>query len=110
MSSKLVYSTPYELRSGQKPSPTRLRPWGSVAYIHDPFSKFINLGPRGKKCDFIRYSKHSKGNLVIWVIGEQTNKNISKLKSQDAKFLENDFPQFNLFYMLKVIIRNFILV
>ena len=57
--SKSVSSTLYELWTGRKPNHTHLRPWGSAAFVHDPSSKFGKLGPRGKKCIFIRYPEHS---------------------------------------------------
>lgn len=59
--SKSVVSTPYELWTDRKPSLDYLRPWGSMAYVLDPSHKYGKLGPRGKKCIFIRYSDVSKG-------------------------------------------------
>ena len=53
--SKSVSSTPYELWSQRKPNLTELHPWGCAAYVHDTSHKFGKLGPRGKKCIFIRY-------------------------------------------------------
>ena len=90
MPSKSVSSTPYELWTGRKPNLTHLRPWGSAAFVHDPSSKFGKLGPRGRKCIFIRYPEHSKGYVFI---GEQADGSISELESRDVTFLENDFPQ-----------------
>ncbi|KAF7833302.1 zf-CCHC domain-containing protein/rve domain-containing protein/RVT_2 domain-containing protein/gag_pre-integrs domain-containing protein/UBN2_2 domain-containing protein [Senna tora] len=49
-----VASTPYELWTKRKPDLSILRPWGSAAYIHDNSHKYGKLGPRGKKCIFIR--------------------------------------------------------
>ena len=48
------------------------------------------MGPRGRKCIFIRYPEHSKGYAFI---GEQEEESISELESRDVTFLENDFPQ-----------------
>ncbi|KAF7814540.1 zf-CCHC domain-containing protein/rve domain-containing protein/RVT_2 domain-containing protein/gag_pre-integrs domain-containing protein/UBN2_2 domain-containing protein [Senna tora] len=60
-----VASTPYELWTKRKPDLSILRPWGSAAYIHDNSHKYGKLGPRGKKCIFIRYSEQSKGYVFI---------------------------------------------
>ncbi len=59
--SKSVPSTPYELWTGKKPNLSNLRPRGSAGFVHDTSYKYGKLGPRGKKCIFIRYSEHSKG-------------------------------------------------
>ena len=88
--SKSVSSTPYKLWTRRKPNLAHLRPWGSAAFVHDPSSKFGKLGPRGKKCIFIRYPEHSKRYVFI---GKQADGSISKLESRDVTFLENDFPQ-----------------
>ena len=63
--SKSVASTPYELWTGRKPSLDYLWPWGSMAYVLDSSHKYGKLGPRGKKCIFIRYSDVSKGYVFI---------------------------------------------
>lgn len=57
---KSVSTTPYELWMGRKPNLNELHLWGPVAYILDNFHKFGKLGPREKKCIFIRYSENSK--------------------------------------------------
>lgn len=88
--SKSVSSTPYELWTGHKPNLKDLRPWGCATYVKDSFSKFGKLGPKGKKCIFIRYSEHSKGYVFI---GELEDGSITEIESRDVTFLENDFPK-----------------
>ena len=63
--SKFISSTPYELWNNQKPDPSNLQPWGSVAYVHNPFHKYGKLGHRGRICIFIRYSEHFKEYAFI---------------------------------------------
>ena len=86
--SKLVSSTPYELWSGRKPNLKDLHPQGSAVYVHDTFHKFGKLGPRGKNCIFIRYSKNSKGYMFI---GEDSNRRLTEIESCNITFLENHF-------------------
>ena len=86
---KFVSSTSYELWNNQKPDPSNLRPWGLVAYVHNSSHKYGKLGPRGRKCIFIRYNEHSKGYVFI---GENENGTVTKLESRDVMFLEDDFP------------------
>ena len=52
-----VSSTPYELWTDKKPDLNNLRPWGSIGYVHNTSHRHGKLGPRGKKCIFIRYSE-----------------------------------------------------
>ncbi|CAL5374326.1 unnamed protein product [Camellia sinensis] len=89
VSSKSVPSTPYEMWTGKKPDLGNLRPWGSAAYIHNASHKFGKLGPRGKKCIFIRYSEHSKGYVFV---GEHPDGSVTEIESRDVDFLEEDFP------------------
>ena len=88
--SKSVTSTPYELWTGRKLDLMHLRPWGPAAFVRDTSHPHGKLGPRGKKCIFIRHSEHSKGYVLI---GEQSDESITKIKSRDVIFLESDFPQ-----------------
>ncbi|KAF7802752.1 ribonuclease H [Senna tora] len=62
--STLVTSTPYELWTKCKQDLSILRPWGSAAYIHDNSRKYGKLGPRGKKCIFIRYGKEEANGFM----------------------------------------------
>ena len=87
--SKSVSSTPYELWTGKKPNLNNLWPWGSTVYVHNTSHRYGKLGPRGKKCIFIRYSKHSKGYVLI---GEQSNGSVTELESRDVGFIESEFP------------------
>ncbi|XP_074569538.1 uncharacterized protein LOC141826187 [Curcuma longa] len=87
--SKSVPSTPYERWTGRKPDLSNLRPWGSAAYVHDKTHKYGKLGPRGRKCIFIRYSETSKGYVFI---GEQQDGGFSEIESRDATFIETEFP------------------
>ena len=88
--SKFVSSTPYELWNYRKPNPGNLRPWRSVAYVHNPLHKYEKLGHRGRKCILIRYSEHSKGSVLI---GEHEDGIVTELKSRDVMFLEGNFPR-----------------
>ena len=63
--SKSVPSTPYELWNDNKHDLGNLHPWGCAAYIHNNTHQYGKLGPRGKKCIFIRYSETSKGFVFI---------------------------------------------
>ena len=76
VSTKSVTSTPYEFWTKRKPDLSNLRPWGSAAYVHDPSHMYGKLGPRGKKCIFIRYSEHSKGYVFI---GEHVDGSITEI-------------------------------
>ena len=86
--SKSVSSTPYELWTHRKPNLTHLHPWGSATYVHNPSHKHGKLDPRGKKCIFIRYPEYSKWYVFI---GEHDDRTITKIKSRDVTFLENEF-------------------
>lgn len=86
--SKSVSSPFYELWTGHKPNLKDSRPWGCAAYVKDSFTKFGKLGPKGKKCIFIRYSEHSKGYVFI---GELEDGSVREIES--VTFLENDFPK-----------------
>ena len=66
-----------------------LRPWSSIGYVHNTSHRHEKLGPRGKKCIFIRYSEHSKGYVLI---GEQPNGSVIELESCDVDFIESEFP------------------
>ena len=87
--SKSVSSTPYELWTGKKPDLNNLRPWGSTGYVHNTSHRYGKLGPRGKKCIFIRYSEHSKSYVLI---GEQADGSVTELESRDVDFIEIEFP------------------
>lgn len=69
----------------------QLHPWGFAAYILDTSNKFGKLGPRWKKCIFIRYSENSKGYIFIKDFDER----VTKIEFQDIIFLENQFPKKN---------------
>ena len=56
VSSKFVPSTPYEVWKGATPYLNVMRPWGCAAYVHNVSHEYGKLGPKGKKCIFIRYS------------------------------------------------------
>ena len=62
---KFVSSTSYELWNNRKLDPSNLQPWKLVAYVHNSSHKYGKLAHRGRKCIFIRYSKHSKGYVFI---------------------------------------------
>jgi len=87
--SKSVPFTLYELWTGDKPNLKFLRSWGSVAYVHTTSHLNGKLGLRGKKCIFIRYSKHSKGYVFL---REHDDGSVMKIKSRDANFLDQEFP------------------
>ena len=52
--------------------------------------EYGQLGPRGKKSIFIRYSEQSKGYVCI---GEHESGGVKEFESRDIIFLENDFPK-----------------
>ena len=67
-----------------------MHPWGCAAYVHNNSHQYGKLGPRGKKCIFIRYSELSKGFLFV---GEETDRRVIEFESQDVVFLEEDYPK-----------------
>ncbi|XP_019257602.1 PREDICTED: uncharacterized protein LOC109235802 [Nicotiana attenuata] len=87
---KSVTITPYELWTGRQPDMSVLRPWGCAAYTHDSSHKYGKLGPRGKKCIFIRYSETLKGYVFI---GQQESGSVIEFESRDVPFLEDEFPK-----------------
>ena len=87
--SKSVSATPYELWTGKKPDLNNLWPWGSTGYVHNTSHRYGKLGLREKKCIFIRYSKHSKGYVLI---GEQPDGSVTELESRDVDFIKCEFP------------------
>ena len=82
--SKSVSSTPYELWNNVKPNLGYFHPLGCVAYIHNTSHEYGKLGPRGKKCIFIRYSEHSKGFVFI---GEKADGRVMEIELRDIVFL-----------------------
>ena len=88
--SKSVSSTPYELQNGVKPNLGYFHLWGCATYIYNTSHEYGKLDPRGKKCIFIRYSKHSKGFVFI---GEKTDARVTEIESRDVVFLEKVFPK-----------------
>ena len=58
--SKSVPSTPYEVWKGATLDLNVMCLWGCVTYIHNVSHEYGKLGPKGKKCIFIRYSESSK--------------------------------------------------
>ena len=62
---------------------------GFNRYVHNTFHRHGKLGPRGKKCISIRYSKHSKGYVLI---GEQPDGSVTEWESRDVDFIESEFP------------------
>src|SRR5436190_5286002 len=87
--SKTVELTPYELWTGSKPTLGHLRPWGYVAYLHFTSHPHGKLGPRAKKCTFLRYPKGSKGYVFL---GENDDGTRTELESRNANFSEQEFP------------------
>jgi len=89
VSMESVETTPYELWTGRKPDLSVLRPWGCTTYVHDPSHKYGTLGPKGKKCIFVRYSETSKRFVFMWL---QESGSITEFESRDVTFLESEFP------------------
>src|SRR5438270_549399 len=87
--SKSVELTPYELWTGSKPTLGHLRPWGCTAYVHFTSHPHGKLGPRAKKCIFLRYPKGSKGYVFL---GENDDGTRTELESRNVNFLEKEFP------------------
>ena len=88
--SKSVSTTPYELWNHMTPDLDILRPWGCAAYAHISSHKYGKLGPRGRKCIFIRYSDTSKGYVFV---GQEESGGITEFESRDVTFLEDTFPR-----------------
>ena len=88
--SKSVSTTPYELWNHRTPDLDILKPWGCASYAHISSHRYGKLGPRGRKCIFIRYSETSKGYVFI---GQEENGGITEFESRDVTFLENTFPR-----------------
>ena len=88
MPSKFVPSTPYELWNGEKLDLSNLHPWGCAAYIHNNSHQYGKLGPRGKKCIFIRYSELSKEFVFV---GKEIDGRTITFESRDVVFLEEDY-------------------
>ena len=53
------------------------------------FSSIWEIGPRGKKCIFIRYSELSKRFVFV---GEEADGRVTEFESRDVVFLEEDYP------------------
>jgi len=47
------------------------------SFIHNNSYKYRKLGPRGRKCFFIRYSEHSKGFVLF--IGEKADGRMTEI-------------------------------
>ena len=60
---KFVPSTPYELWKGVTLGLNVMRLWGCATYVHNVSLEYGKLGPKRKKCIFIRYSESSKGYI-----------------------------------------------
>ena len=88
--SESVSSTLYELWKGKKLDLSIMRLWVCTAYIHNTSHEYEKLGPMGRKCIFIRYSKFSKGYIFL---GEDVNGRVIEIESRDVIFLEEDFPK-----------------
>ena len=89
MPSKSVPSTPYELWNGKKLDLGNLHPWGCAAYVHNNSHQYRKLGPKGKKCIFIRYYELSKGFVFV---GEKADGRITEFELRDVVFLKKDYP------------------
>ena len=84
-----VPPTPYEVWKGVMLNLNIMHPWGCAAYVHNVSHEYGKLGPKGKKCIFIRYSKSSKGYIFL---GEDINGSVIEIESPNVIFLEKDFP------------------
>jgi len=87
---KSVVTTSHELWASRKPDLSVLSPLGCALYGQDSSHKYGKLGLRRKKCIFIRYSKTSKWYVFIRL---EESGSITKFKSRDVIFLENEFPK-----------------
>ena len=65
VSSKYVPYTLYELWKGATPDLNVMRPWGCATYVHNVSHEYEKLGPKGKKCIFIRYLESSKRYIFL---------------------------------------------
>lgn len=60
------------------------------AFVYNHYDKYKKLGPKGKKCIFIRYSEQSKGHVII---DEQDSGMVTEFELRDVTFLENKFSK-----------------
>ena len=60
-----------------------------VAYVHNNSHQYGKLGPKGKKCIFIRYSELFKRFVFV---DEKADGRVTKFESRDVVFLEKDYP------------------
>ena len=76
--SKFVPSTPNELWKRETPDLSIMSPWRCTTYIQNTSHEYGKLGPRGKKCIFIRYSEFSKGYVFL---GEDMTGKVIEIES-----------------------------
>jgi len=62
---KLDDQTPQEALSGQKPTVSHLKVFGSVAYAHVPDQQRMKLEDKSKKYIFIGYDEKTKGYMLL---------------------------------------------
>ena len=60
-----------------------------ATYVHKNSHQYGKLGPRRKKCIFIKYSELSKGFVFV---GEETDGKMTEFESRYVIFLEEDYP------------------
>ena len=84
-----ILFTSYELWNNEKYNLGYLHQWGCATYIHNNSHQYRKLGPRGKKCIFIKYFEYFKGFVFI---GENAHGKMTKIESHNVVFLEKDFP------------------
>lgn len=80
--SRSVAKTPYELWWGRKPDLSRVRVFGSEAYVHVPNVKRSKLDTKARKLTFVGYSANHKAYRFVDLETDQIT------ISRDARFIE----------------------
>ena len=63
----------------QKTDLGNLHSYGCVVYVHNNSHQYRKLGPKRKKCIFIRYSELSKGFVFV---GEEADGRMTELSHE----------------------------
>src|SRR3954468_219401 len=89
VSSKSVELDPYDLLDQERAQSGATPTLGVCNYVHFTSHPHGKLGPRAKKCIFLRYPKGSKGYVFL---GENEDGTRTEIESRNANFVKNEFP------------------
>nr|KAJ0199823.1 hypothetical protein LSAT_V11C600321130 [Lactuca sativa] len=87
ITSRVIPTSPYELRKGRKPNLDYLKVWGCVAYYRTPDPKRTKLGARANKSIFIGYAQNSKAYRLLDIDSSVV------VESRDVEFFEDKFSK-----------------